>query len=136
MPSLLAEPEAVADFPEWGQPPKPRGRTRLALAIGMMPRGEVCAAIILNAIALGAEGTAITIAMLCLAVNMTCVSGFIFMAKHLSKGGHELPGAAATVIAAPVQTGDVAVSIASSTAAAPITPSESTPSESVTTESS
>lgn len=33
MPSLLAEPEAVADFPEWGQPPKPRGRTRLALAM-------------------------------------------------------------------------------------------------------
>ena len=123
-------------FPAFCYRTEANTRTRLAMAIGMMPRGEVCAAIIVNAIALGAEGTGITIAVLCLAVNMTCVSGFIFMAKHLSKGGHELPGAAATVIAAPVQTGDVAVSIASSTAAAPITPSESTPSESVTTESS
>ena len=58
--------------------------TRLALAIGMMPRGEVCAGIIVNAIALGASGTAITIAVLCLAVNMTCVSGFIFFVKHLA----------------------------------------------------
>ena len=30
--------------------------TRLALAIGMMPRGEVCAGIIVNAIALGLSG--------------------------------------------------------------------------------
>ena len=59
-------------------------RTRLALAIGMMPRGEVCAGIIVNAIALGATGTAIKIAVLCLAVNMTCVSGFIFAVRKLA----------------------------------------------------
>ena len=51
-----------------------------------MPRGEVCAGIIVNAIALGVHGTSITIAVLCLAVNMTCVSGFIFVAKTLSGG--------------------------------------------------
>ena len=61
-------------------------RTRLALAIGMMPRGEVCAGIIVNAIALGVYGTSITIAVLCLAVNMACVSGFIFAAKTLAGG--------------------------------------------------
>lgn len=61
-------------------------KTRLALSIGMMPRGEVCAGIIVNAIALGVTGTSITIAVLCLAVNMTCVSGFIFVAKTLSGG--------------------------------------------------
>ena len=50
----------------------------------MMPRGEVCAGIIVSAIALGATGASITIAVLCLAVNMTCVSGFIFAVKTLS----------------------------------------------------
>lgn len=59
-------------------------KTRLALAIGMMPRGEVCAGIIVNAIALGASGASITIAVLCLAINMSCVSGFIFLVKTLS----------------------------------------------------
>ena len=39
-------------------------KTRLALTFGMMPRGEVCAAIIVNAIALGVSGTSITIAVL------------------------------------------------------------------------
>ena len=59
-------------------------KTRLALSIGMMPRGEVCAGIIVNAIALGVGGVSITIAVLCLAINMTCVSGFIFAVKQLS----------------------------------------------------
>ena len=61
-------------------------KTRLGLSFGMMPRGEVCAGIIVNAIALGVHGTSITIAVLCLAVNMTCVAGFIFLAKTLSGG--------------------------------------------------
>jgi len=65
-------------------------RTRLALAIGMMPRGEVCAGIIVNAIALGVEGISITIAVLCLAVNMCCVSGFIFAVKQLTSKGEKL----------------------------------------------
>ena len=59
-------------------------RTRIALAIGMMPRGEVCAGIIVNAQMLGASGPAIQIAVLCLALNMSCVSGFIFIVKKLS----------------------------------------------------
>ena len=59
-------------------------RTRIALAIGMMPRGEVCAGIIVNAIALGVSGVSITIAVLCLALNMACVSGFIFAVKTLA----------------------------------------------------
>jgi len=63
--------------------------TRIALAVGMMPRGEVCAGIIVNAIALGVQGAAVTIAVLCLAVNMMCVSGFIFIVKKLA--GSEKP---------------------------------------------
>eukprot|EP00930_Biecheleria_cincta_P046197 TRINITY_DN31868_c0_g1_i1.p1 TRINITY_DN31868_c0_g1~~TRINITY_DN31868_c0_g1_i1.p1 ORF type:complete len:526 (-),score=88.14 TRINITY_DN31868_c0_g1_i1:179-1720(-) len=58
--------------------------TRLALAIAMMPRGEVCAGIIVNAIALGITGPAITIAVFCLALNMMMVSGFIFVVKVLT----------------------------------------------------
>ena len=67
-------------------------KTRLALAIIIMPRGEVCAGIIVNAIALGVEGPAITIAVLCLAVNMTCVSGFIFAVKALTAHGEGRTG--------------------------------------------
>jgi Kef-type K+ transport system membrane component KefB len=65
-------------------------RTRLALAIGMMPRGEVCAAIIVSAITLGASGDTVTIAVFCLAINMTCVSGFIYAVKKLTADGEAL----------------------------------------------
>lgn len=58
-------------------------RTRVSLAVAMMPRGEVCAGIIVNAIALGIEGAAITIAVFCLALNMMMVSGFIFIVRRL-----------------------------------------------------
>ena len=44
-------------------------RTRIALSIGMMPRGEVCAGIIVNAQMLGASGPGITIAILCLGLR-------------------------------------------------------------------
>ena len=71
-------------------------RTRIALAIGMMPRGEVCAGIIVNAIALGVTGVSITIAVLCLAVNMTCVSGFIFAVKTLAGDGSTASSTAPT----------------------------------------
>lgn len=73
-------------------------KTRLALAIGMMPRGEVCAGIIVNAIALGVHGTSITIAVLCLAVNMLCIAGFIFVSKTLSGGANPLEAGPARVV--------------------------------------
>eukprot|EP00441_Pelagodinium_beii_P017890 CAMPEP_0197652248 /NCGR_PEP_ID=MMETSP1338-20131121/34329_1 /TAXON_ID=43686 ORGANISM="Pelagodinium beii, Strain RCC1491" /NCGR_SAMPLE_ID=MMETSP1338 /ASSEMBLY_ACC=CAM_ASM_000754 /LENGTH=475 /DNA_ID=CAMNT_0043227081 /DNA_START=57 /DNA_END=1484 /DNA_ORIENTATION=- len=59
-------------------------RTRLALSVAMMPRGEVCAGIIVNALALGIGGPAMTIAVFCLALNMMMVSGFIFVVKSLN----------------------------------------------------
>jgi len=58
--------------------------TRVALAVGMMPRGEVCASIIVNAMLLGITGPSITIAVFCLALNMMMVSGFIFVVKTLA----------------------------------------------------
>merc|ERR1719221_947338 len=45
-------------------------RTRIALAVAMMPRGEVCAGIIANALALGITGPPMVI-------------GFIFVVKAL-----------------------------------------------------
>ena len=74
-------------FPSFCYRDEANQRTRIALAIGMMPRGEVCAGIIVNAQMLGASGPAITIAVLCLAVNMTCVSGFITAVKKLADTG-------------------------------------------------
>uniref|UniRef100_A0A7S2I203 Cation/H+ exchanger domain-containing protein n=1 Tax=Zooxanthella nutricula TaxID=1333877 RepID=A0A7S2I203_9DINO len=59
-------------------------RTRIALAVAMMPRGEVCAGIIVNALALGIQGPAMTVAVFCLATNMMMVSGFIFIVKKLT----------------------------------------------------
>merc|ERR1719356_2080916 len=58
-------------------------RTRIALAVAMMPRGEVCAGIIANALALGITGPPMVIAIFCLAINMMMVSGFIFTVKAL-----------------------------------------------------
>jgi Kef-type K+ transport system membrane component KefB len=58
-------------------------RTRIALAVAMMPRGEVCAGIIANALALGITGPPMVIAIFCLALNMMMVSGFIFVVKWL-----------------------------------------------------
>lgn len=60
-------------------------KTRVALAVAMMPRGEVCAGIIVNALALGITGPAMTIAVFCLALNMMMVSGFIFIVRRLTE---------------------------------------------------
>jgi len=71
-------------------------RTRIALAVAMMPRGEVCAGIIVNALALGIKGPAMTIAVFCLACNMMMVSFFIFIVKKLTAGQME-PSAGASM---------------------------------------
>jgi len=67
-------------------------KTRIALAVAMMPRGEVCAGIIVNALALGVRGTAMTVAVFCLTLNMTMVSVFIFIVKKLTADGQETKG--------------------------------------------
>ncbi|CAK0840252.1 unnamed protein product [Prorocentrum cordatum] len=60
-------------------------QTRVALAVAMMPRGEVSAGIIANALALGISGPPMVIAIFCLALNMMMVSVFIFTVKTLAK---------------------------------------------------
>jgi Kef-type K+ transport system membrane component KefB len=58
-------------------------RTRLALAIGMCPRGEVGAGVILISLDLGIKGEAVGVAIVCLALNMIMTGGFILTVKRL-----------------------------------------------------
>jgi len=58
-------------------------RTRLALAIGMCPRGEVGAGVILISLDLGIKGEAVAVAIVCLALNMIMTGGFILTVKRL-----------------------------------------------------
>merc|ERR1712032_317732 len=56
---------------------------RFALCMGMCPRGEVGAGIIVISLELGISGPAVTIAMLALAVNLMLSGGFIALVKWL-----------------------------------------------------
>eukprot|EP00520_Triparma_pacifica_P007017 CAMPEP_0118648868 /NCGR_PEP_ID=MMETSP0785-20121206/9394_1 /TAXON_ID=91992 /ORGANISM="Bolidomonas pacifica, Strain CCMP 1866" /LENGTH=476 /DNA_ID=CAMNT_0006541107 /DNA_START=209 /DNA_END=1642 /DNA_ORIENTATION=+ len=59
-------------------------RTRLALALGMCPRGEVGAGVIVISISFGICGQCITIAVLSLALNLALSSAFIVAVKQLT----------------------------------------------------
>merc|ERR1719191_1892625 len=58
-------------------------RTRFALAVGMCPRGEVGAGVILISLDLGIKGEAVGVAIVCLALNMVMTGGFILTVKRL-----------------------------------------------------
>merc|ERR1711904_688073 len=58
-------------------------RTRFALAMGMCPRGEVGAGVILISLDLGIKGEAVGVAVVCLALNMVMTGGFILTVKRL-----------------------------------------------------
>lgn len=58
-------------------------RERLALAIGMWPRGEVGAGVLVIALSFGITGPIITIAMLSLALNLVLTGVFIIIVKKL-----------------------------------------------------
>merc|ERR1712217_627799 len=58
-------------------------RTRLALALGMCPRGEVGAGVIVISLSLGIKGDAVPIAIISLALNIAMSGGYIFMVTKL-----------------------------------------------------
>ena len=58
-------------------------RERLALAIGMWPRGEVGAGVLVISLSYGIGGPIITIAMLSLALNLLLTGLFIYVVKRL-----------------------------------------------------
>jgi Kef-type K+ transport system membrane component KefB len=64
-------------------------RERLALTIGMWPRGEVGAGVLVISFSYGISGPIVTIAMLSLALNLLLTGIFIYFVKMLTK---QLPG--------------------------------------------
>ncbi len=66
-------------------------RHRLALAIGMWPRGEVGAGVLVLSLGYGIGGPIVTVAMLSLALNLVLTGVFILVVKRLIKGVPEAP---------------------------------------------
>jgi len=60
-------------------------RERLALAIGMWPRGEVGAGVLVISLSYGIGGPVVTIAMLSLALNLLLTGVFILIVKRLTR---------------------------------------------------
>jgi Kef-type K+ transport system membrane component KefB len=58
-------------------------RERLALGIGMYPRGEVGAGVLVISLSYGMGGPALTVAVLSLALNLLCTGLFIMVVKKL-----------------------------------------------------
>lgn len=58
-------------------------RERLAVAIGMWPRGEVGAGVLVISVSYGIGGPIVTIAMLSLALNLVLTGVFIYVVKRL-----------------------------------------------------
>ena len=61
-------------------------RHRLAVAIGMWPRGEVGAGVLVLSISYGIGGPIVTVAMLSLALNLALTGVFILLVKRLIRG--------------------------------------------------
>lgn len=61
-------------------------RERLAVAIGMWPRGEVGAGVLVVSLSYGIGGPVVTVAMLSLALNLLLTGIFILAVKRLLKG--------------------------------------------------
>jgi Kef-type K+ transport system membrane component KefB len=61
-------------------------RERLALAIGLFPRGEVGAGVLVVSLGYGISGTATTVALLSLALNLFLTGLFILWVKRLLAG--------------------------------------------------
>ncbi|MGH7178663.1 MAG: cation:proton antiporter, partial [Tepidisphaeraceae bacterium] len=58
-------------------------RQRLALAVGMFPRGEVGAGVLVIALSYGISGATLTVAVLSLTLNLVCTGFFIVIVRKL-----------------------------------------------------
>jgi hypothetical protein len=61
-------------------------RHRLAVAVGMWPRGEVGAGVLVVSLSYGIGGPIVTVAMLSLALNLALTGVFILIVKRLIQG--------------------------------------------------
>ena len=71
-------------FPALCYREKAHWRERLALAVGMWPRGEVGAGVLVISLSYGIGGPIVTIAMLSLALNLLLTGVFIYMVKKIT----------------------------------------------------
>jgi Kef-type K+ transport system membrane component KefB len=58
-------------------------RERLAVAVGMFPRGEVGAGILVVSLSLGIEGLGVQVALLSLCLNLVLTGAFIVVVRRL-----------------------------------------------------
>ena len=66
-------------------------RHRLAVSIGMWPRGEVGAGVLVLSLSYGLGGPIVTVAMLSLALNLALTGVFILLVRKLIDGVQETP---------------------------------------------
>jgi Kef-type K+ transport system membrane component KefB len=66
-------------------------RERLALCVGMWPRGEVGAGVLVVSLGYGIGGAMVTVATLCLALNLLCTGFFIYAVKALLRSAPPRP---------------------------------------------
>lgn len=76
-------------FPAFVYRQEAHWKERLALAIGMWPRGEVGAGILVLALGYGIGGSMVTVAALSLAVNLVLTGVFIWIVKLLINSAQE-----------------------------------------------
>jgi Kef-type K+ transport system membrane component KefB len=69
-------------------------RERLAVAIGLWPRGEVGAGVLVLSLSYAIAGPVVVVAMLSLALNLLLTGGFIWFIKRLLAGSRGIPDAA------------------------------------------
>ena len=62
-------------------------RERLALCLGLWPRGEVGAGVLVVSLGYGIGGAMVAVATLCLALNLLCTGLFIYAVKLLLRDG-------------------------------------------------
>ncbi len=78
-------------FPAFCYRKEAHWRHRLAVAIGMWPRGEVGAGVLVLSLSYGIGGPIVTVAMLSLALNLALTGVFILAVKRLIEGIPETP---------------------------------------------
>jgi Kef-type K+ transport system membrane component KefB len=72
-------------FPAFCYRKEAHWRERLAVAIGMWPRGEVGAGVLVISLSYGIGGPIVTVAMLSLALNLLLTGAFIYIVKRLTR---------------------------------------------------
>lgn len=79
-------------FPAFCYRKEAHWRERLAVAIGMWPRGEVGAGVLVISLSYGIGGPIVTVAMLSLALNLLLTGVFIYIVKRVTRPLHAYAG--------------------------------------------